>query len=325
MLGGVSMSTTEVDTFEAARPRLFGIAYRLLGSAGEAEDAVQDAFLRWNSADREQVREPVAWLTKVTTNLCLNKLTSARSRREEYVGPWLPEPVYTADGALGPLETVEQRESVSMAFLLLLERLTPPERAAFVLREAFGYSHRDIAETLDVSEAASQQLYHRARKHVERDRHRFDVSTDRARDMVERFLNAARGGGLSALEDLLADEVVAWSDGGGVVGAARLPIYGLAKVARYFGSWLNNVTPHRLRRFGPTLTLHITEINGLAALLIRTGDATLGVVQPAVHDDRIARMYSAANPEKLRYLDRQLASADLGDPLVTVSESDSSH
>ena len=142
----VTVSTRWVDEFEAERRRLFGLAYRLLGSASEAEDAVQDAFLRWNATDRGSIVVPAAWLTRAVTNLCLNRLTSARRRRDEYVGLWLPEPVLTQDGPLGPLETLEQRESISIALLLLLERLTPAERAVFVLREAFGYQHRDIAE-----------------------------------------------------------------------------------------------------------------------------------------------------------------------------------
>lgn len=320
------MNATEVNIFEAARSRLFGVAYRLLGSASEAEDVVQDAFLRWDATERDRVRQPVAWLTKIVTNLCLNRLTSARARREEYIGPWLPEPVYTGEGALGPLETVEQRESVSMALLVLLERLTPPERAAFVLREAFGYSHREIAETLDVSEARGRQLYHRARKHVEDERGRFDASAEQTRDLVERFLTAASHGDLSGLEELLAAEVVAWSDGGGLVGAARLPILGLAKVARYFGSWFSNLTPQKLRRFGPRLTIHVIDVNARPAMLVRVDDAILGVVVPEVTGDRITAVHTAANPEKLRFLHAQLAGVDLGEPLAVVAaDGDSRH
>lgn len=148
--------------FEEHRPRMFGIAYRMLGSAAEAEDTVQDAWLRWSSADREDVEHPGAWLAKAVTRLCLNRLTSARARREEYVGPWLPEPVLTGDGVLGPLESAEQRDSVSMALLLLLEQLTPVERAVYVLREAFAYGHREIAGLLDLTEANCRQLYRRA-------------------------------------------------------------------------------------------------------------------------------------------------------------------
>jgi RNA polymerase sigma-70 factor (ECF subfamily) len=151
------LTVSDVDLFEAARPRLGAIAYRLLGSAGEAEDAVQETFLRWQSADRAAIEVPEAWLTKVLTNLCLNQLTSARARRETYVGQWLPEPLLSGDPLLGPAETVEQRESVSMAVLTLMERLSPNERAVYVLRQAFDYPHREIAEILDITEAASSR------------------------------------------------------------------------------------------------------------------------------------------------------------------------
>lgn len=152
----------EIAVFQHSRPRLEAIAYRLLGSASDAEDAVQDTFLRWQAADRERVETPEAWLTTVLTRLCLNRLTSARARRETYVGTWLPEPVLAGDPMLGPLDTVEQRESVSMAVLILMERLSAHERAAYVLREAFGYSHAEIAGILDLTETNCQQIYRRA-------------------------------------------------------------------------------------------------------------------------------------------------------------------
>ncbi|MEJ8645178.1 sigma-70 family RNA polymerase sigma factor [Streptomyces sp. MS1.HAVA.3] len=162
--------TAPAADFEEHRPRMFGIAYRMLGSAAEAEDAVQDAYLRWAAADRGEVKHPGAWLAKVVTNLCLNSLTSARARREAYVGPWLPEPVLTGDGTLGPLQSAEQRDCVSMALLVLLEQLTPVERAVYVLREAFAYSHREIAGLLYLTEANCRQLYRRAAGRVAADR-----------------------------------------------------------------------------------------------------------------------------------------------------------
>src|SRR5919205_3989073 len=161
----MSIAAHEVEVFEGARPRREAIAYRLLGSATDAEDAVQDTFLRWQGADRARIETPQAWLTKVVTNVCLNHLTSARVRREAYVGAWLPEPVLADDSMLGPVDSAEQRESVSMAVLALMERLSPNERAVYVLREAFGYPHREIAEILDITEAASQQILHRAKEH----------------------------------------------------------------------------------------------------------------------------------------------------------------
>ncbi|ADD43991.1 RNA polymerase, sigma-24 subunit, ECF subfamily [Stackebrandtia nassauensis DSM 44728] len=320
MLGDVSMSAVELEAFTSARPRLFAIAYRLLGSAGEAEDAVQDAFVRWQAADRERVREPVAWLTKVLTNLCLNRLTSARARREQYVGQWLPEPVLTPDDRLGPLETVEQRESMSLAFLVLLERLTPPERAAFVLREAFGYGHREIAGILDVTEAGSQQLYHRAKGHVERERSRFSATDAQARRILERFLAAASGGDLAALEEILVADAAAWADGGGQIGVARHPILGVAKVARYFANWFGNVNMERLRRLNlDHIKVYIVEANGRPAVVAYADDRLLAVMGFDLVDGRVGAVRTMANPEKLRFIGDQLDGRDRGEPLLAFS------
>src|SRR5262249_43103332 len=186
-----------------------------------------------NGADHAAIAAPGAWLAKVVTNLCLNLMASARAQREAYVGPWLPEPVLTADGTLGPLERVEQRESVTLGLLVLLERLTPAERAVFVLREAFGYSHREIADILDLSEANSRQVPRRARLRLSDARPRFHPDPGQWRDLVERFLAATRDGDVPALERVLAAEVTAWADGGGKVVAARRPVSGRLPVARY--------------------------------------------------------------------------------------------
>lgn len=199
----MSAPTSDVNRFLAARPRLEAIAYRLLGSASEAEDAVQETYLRWQGADAGRIEVPEAWLTKVLTNICLNQLTSARARRETYVGQWLPEPLVAGDPMLGPADTAEQRESVSYAMLVLLERLSPDERAVYVLREAFGYAHKEIAEILDVSEAASQQILHRARKHVAQGRARREIDAAEARRVVEEFLAAATSGRTEPLVALL--------------------------------------------------------------------------------------------------------------------------
>ncbi|MBO0855090.1 MAG: sigma-70 family RNA polymerase sigma factor, partial [Nocardia sp.] len=171
----MSVSPGELERFERVRGRLGAIAYRLLGSVADAEDMVQEAFLRWDAADRSRIATPEAWLTKVLTNLCLNQLNSARARRETYVGQWLPEPLLDGDPMLGPAETAEQRESVSLAVLTLLERLTPHERAVYVLREAFSYTHREIAELLELTEANCQQLYSRARRRVGARQRRLEV------------------------------------------------------------------------------------------------------------------------------------------------------
>ncbi|PWV85297.1 RNA polymerase sigma-70 factor, ECF subfamily [Prauserella marina] len=283
--------------FEAARPRLFAIAYRMLGSAAEAEDAVQDTFLRWTAADRSDIEVPVAWLTKVLGNLCLTRLGSARARRESYVGPWLPEPVATEDSALGPLDTAEQRDSVSMAFLLLLERLNPAERAVFVLREAFEYAHREIAEILDLTEANSQQLYHRARRRVAEERARFPSAPRRGKEMAQRFLSAARGGDLEGLRELLAADVVSWADGGGKTHAARKPVRGLDKVVRYLG-WMSTEVPG--------LAVTVLELNGQPGLLATVGEQPLLAVVLDIADGKITTIRIVNNPDKLVFLNTQV-------------------
>ncbi|MBW4718573.1 RNA polymerase sigma-70 factor [Saccharothrix sp. SC076] len=287
--------------FEAQRPRLFALAYRLLGVAAEAEDAVQDTFLRWSAVDRAGVVAPAAWLAKVLTNLCLNRLTSARARRERYVGPWLPEPVLTDDAALGPLESVEQRESVSLALLVLLERLTPAERAVFVLREAFGYTHREVADVLDVSEAASQQLHRRARAHVDRARRRFDADPVRGERIARRFLAAARTGDLADLERLLAADVVAWADGGGKVTAARQPVRGAAKVARYLAGWMGRPVPD--------LEITVREVNGEPGIVAVVGGRLSGVMALEVVDGRVTAVRTVVNPDKLAHAEGRLRAA----------------
>ncbi|MGP4028963.1 RNA polymerase sigma-70 factor [Actinomadura sp. 3N407] len=302
------MASGEVAEFEALRPRLTGIAYRMLGEVQEAEDAVQDAFLRWDGTDRAAVEEPRAWLTKVVTNLCLNRLNSARARRESYIGPWLPEPVPAAapggpPGALGPLETVQQRDSVSLALLTLMESLTPAERAVFVLREAFGYPHREIAEILEVSEASSRQLHRRARRRVASAERRFAPGDAEWRRLVERFLDAAIRGNLPDLERILAEDVVSWSDGGGKVSSARRPITGRSRVARYLLG-----LARRGGELGPGLvTATIEEVNGVPAVAVRIGGALNSIMVPEASGDRITALFVIVNPDKLAFADRALS------------------
>ncbi|MGB6164673.1 MAG: RNA polymerase sigma-70 factor [Pseudonocardiaceae bacterium] len=293
----------DVREFEAARPRLFALAYRLLGSASEAEDAVQDTFLRWNGVDRALVVVPAAWLAKVVTNLCLNRLTSASARREDYVGPWLPEPVLTADPSLDPMETIEQRESVSLGFLVLLERLTPAERAVFVLREAFAYSHREIADILELTEANSQQLYRRARAHVSQEHPRFDVSGEQEHRITERFLAAARGGDLAGLEHMLAADVVAWADGGGKAPAARRPVRGAEQVARYLSGWMSRPLPG--------LEITVAEVNGQPGILGVAGGRLLVVMVLELAGDCVSVVRTIANPDKLSFISGQLSRLEM--------------
>lgn len=292
------MTTSLADEFETHRPRLFGLAYRLLGSADEAEDAVQDAYLRFDGADRAAIEHLGAWLAKVVTNLCLNRLTSARARREQYVGDWLPEPVLTSGGALGPMESAEQRDAVSMAMLLLLERLTPTERAVYVLREAFGYGHREIAGVLELSEANCRQLYRRAVRRVGEPESRFEPVSERWEELVTSFLTAARDGDLGRLEKQLAADVVWWSDGGGQVKAARRAIEGRDKVSRF----LAGGGP----RYMEGVEFTVAEVNGATGVLVRSGDALVGVVAFEVRDGLIAGVRAIVNPEKLEFARRQL-------------------
>lgn len=295
--------------FTAHRGRMFGLAYRMLGSAVDAEDIVQDAFLRWSGADRAGIAAPGAWLARTVTNLCLDLLTSARVRRERYVGPWLPEPVLTEDGALGPLDQAQQRESVSLAMLTLLERLTPTERAVFVLREAFGYDHDSIAGIVGCSTANSRQLHSRARRRLEQDgtataqevapQPRAATDTDEVRRLVERFLAAARDGDLAELESMLTADAVSWSDGGGRVSAARHPVVGATKVGRLFMGLA--------RKAGAEARVEVREINGAPTLVVVTAEDQLVVVTLEVAGGRIRRVRAVVNPDKLRYLRHQLA------------------
>jgi RNA polymerase sigma-70 factor (TIGR02957 family) len=293
--------TDVAEEFEAQRPHLFGVAYRLLGSATEAEDAVQDAYLRLHQADRGSIGSLSAWLTKAVTNLCLKRLTSARARREVYVGPWLPEPVFTGDGTLGPLETAAQRDSVSIALLSLMERLSPAERAVFILREAFAYSHGEIADLLETSETNARQLHRRARQRLDDPQPRFRPDMAHWRRLVERFLTAARSGDVAGLVTLLTSDVSFTGDGGGKVAAARRPVVGRDRVARYIADLFSRGIQ------AIDLRLDFAEVNGEPALLGFDGATLAGVVSFEVTGEQIAALMTVANPDKLRFLAKQLS------------------
>ncbi|MFD3842158.1 RNA polymerase sigma-70 factor [Streptomyces sp. NPDC058642] len=293
------MTSAIADEFESHRPRLFGLAYRMLGSAEEAEDTVQDAFLRFSGADRAGIEHLGAWLAKVVTNLCLTRLTSARARRETYVGSWLPEPVVTSDGTLGPLESAEQRDAVSMALLVLLERLTPTERAVYVLREAFAYGYRAIADVLDLSEANCRQLHRRAVQRVGEPRSRFEAAPERQEELVATFVTAAREGDLAGLEKLLAADVTWWSDGGGKVSAARRPVEGREKVVRFaLGSF---------QKWGAELRLTTAEVNGGTGVAMWAGGVLAALVTFDLRDGLIGEVRAVLNPDKLEFVRGQLA------------------
>ncbi|MER6786338.1 RNA polymerase sigma-70 factor [Streptomyces sp. NPDC000658] len=311
----MALTMSDVDRFEAARPRLEAIAYRLLGSASEAEDAVQETFLRWQAADVERVAVPEAWLTKVLTNLCLNQLTSARARRETYVGEWLPEPLLAGDAMLGPAETAEQRESVSYAVLTLLERLSPNERAVYVLREAFDYPHREIAEILDLTEAASQQIFHRAKKHVAQGRTRTEIDEAAARRIVEEFLAAATSGRTEPLVRLLTQDAVAIGDGGGKVPARAKAFEGALAVATFMRGLFK---PSQAKRaiVGGSPDVYATTANGAPALVAVLDGRVIGVMCLEIGADGIAAFRNQVNPDKLERATRHWAAVDHGEPLL---------
>ncbi|MEU0881955.1 RNA polymerase sigma factor SigJ [Lentzea sp. NPDC005914] len=306
------VGTRELEVFEKARPRLEAIAYRLLGSASDAEDAVQDTYLRWQSAGHAEIETPEAWLTKVLSNLCLNRLTSARARRETYVGQWLPEPVFTGDRMLGPSETAEQRESVSIAMLTLMERLSANERVVYVLREAFGYSHGEIAEILDLTEANCQQIYRRAKQHLATGRTRVEVDAAGARKIVEEFLAAALSGNTDSLVKLLADDAISAGDAGGVFISLPKPITGALRVARFLRTLFTpDEAKHEL--VGGRLDLFAEVVNGVPAVVLVGGDRVFAVISLEVTTEGITAVHTQANPAKL---DRATAHWTGGEPVV---------
>ncbi|MFD8495772.1 RNA polymerase sigma factor SigJ [Amycolatopsis sp. NPDC059657] len=305
----------EVEVFEGARPRLEAIAYRLLGSATDAEDAVQDTFLRWQSADRGLIETPEAWLTKVLTNLCLNRLTSARARRETYVGQWLPEPVFAGDRMLGPEDTVEQRESVSIAMLTLMERLSAKERVVYVLREAFGHSHGEIAESLDLTESNCQQIYRRAKQHLAADRRRVAVDAAAARKIIEEFLAAALSGRTDSLVKMLTDDAISVGDGGGVLFSLPRPVTGALRVARFLRG-LFEPSAAKWELIGGRPVLFASVANGVPALVLVVEDRIAGIVSLDVTTDGIAAVHAQVNPAKLERAARQWATSGQGEPLV---------
>lgn len=313
------LTAREVDLFEGSRGRLEAIAYRLLGSAGDAEDAVQDTFLRWQAADREHIETPEAWLTKALTNVCLNQLTSARARREAYVGQWLPEPVLAGDRMLGPAETAEQRESVSIAVLTLMERLSANERVVYVLRAAFGYSHGEIAQILDITESNCQQVYRRAKQHVATDRVRVEIDAAAAGRIVEEFLAATLSGDTEPLVRLLTDDAVSVADGGGRVPARSTPIVGALGIARALRGVFKPTDAKRtiVRTFvGGSFVMHAAVVNGSPAVLVVVGDRVVAVMSLEVTSDGVAAIHIQANPGKLERVTRQWAASERGEPLV---------
>ncbi|MEX3106613.1 MULTISPECIES: RNA polymerase sigma-70 factor [unclassified Streptomyces] len=273
--------------FVAVRGRLFGIAYRVLGSAAEAEDVVQEAWVRWQGVERSEVEEPAAFLTTVTTRLAINVAQSARVRRETYVGTWLPEPVNTgADPQVG----AERAEALDLAVLFLLEKLNPVERAAYVLREAFEYPYRRVSEILETSEANARQLVTRARRHLAAER-REPVGPAEHRRLLEVFLAAARAGDLAVLEEVLTQDVVSYTDGNGMRGASRIPVVGIVHVSRYLAAFAP--------RFWPGTEVRWVEANGRPAALVSEGGSVRVLLCVDVSALGVERILWVMSPEKL--------------------------
>ncbi|WP_280267862.1 RNA polymerase sigma-70 factor [Nocardia wallacei] len=279
----------DTDPFITHRRLLFGTAYQMLGSVSDAEDVLQDAWLKWHAAARDAVEHPKAYLVRTVTNLSLNRLTSARATRETYVGPWLPEPLLTTTDAA---EETEMADSVSTAMLVVLETLTPVERAVFVLREVFGFSHAEIAGYLERPEATVRQISHRARNHVQARRPRCDADAAVRQEVTDKFLAAAHGGDVNALMELLAPDVTLWNDGGGKVTAARRPLHGPDHVARWMLGAMAKPTSA-----GAYLTP--ATINGELGLLVLVGDHPIGALTYDIVDGRVRNIRFQVNPDKL--------------------------
>jgi RNA polymerase sigma-70 factor (ECF subfamily) len=286
---------TEIGpTFDQHRPRLFGLAYRMLGSAADAEDIVQDAFVRWLQAEGDEVRSPGSYLSTVVVRLCIDQLRSARARHETYTGPWLPEPVPSAqfeDSA----DRAILSESLSFAFLLMLQHLSPVERAVFLLREVFDYDYAEIAGMLDKSEANCRQVLHRAHRRLDEKEIRYTASPEQQRRVTEQFLRAATNGDMEGLLNLLTEDAVFTGDGGGLAPAGRRPVYGSANVARGMLGGLSKLPAG--------LSTQIEEINGQPAIAGYHAGRCIGVALLDVDGDRVRNIYLVLNPAKLGRFD----------------------
>lgn len=291
------------DTFELHRQKLFGVAYRMLGSASEAEDVVQDAWLRYDAVAKDSIRSPEAFLTTIVTRLCLDRLKSARATRDEYVGPWLPEPLLT-DGRAGPEQSAALAESVSLAFMVLLETLTPEERATFLLREIFEYDYESIAEILKTTPANCRQLFHRAKVHLQDRKPRFREDARRKHELVGRFLAALRDGDAAGFTSVLTADVALWSDGGGKVLAARRPIFGRDHVIQLMIGIRR--TASSMGYDLAQLAMQIVDVNGEPALALRLAGRVDSIYTFEFAADGITALRIIRNPDKLRYIAQQL-------------------
>jgi RNA polymerase sigma-70 factor, ECF subfamily len=291
------------DVFNTHRPLLFSIAYRMLGSASDAEDILQDAWMRYQAAGESSIRSPKAFAATIVARLCLDRLKSAQVTREQYVGPWLPEPVLTSE-VKQPDAVLQQAESVTLAFLVLLEKLSPEERAVFLLKDIFGYEHAEIAEMLAMTVENSRQLLHRAKERLTAERPRLTGTTASRRAVAERFARAFASGNGSELTEILARDVGMWSDGGGKASAARRPLIGRDEVCNFLVGLYRTAQAAGVTR---EASLTIQDVNSEPALVIRVGERLESIFVFSVEDDRIAGIRVVRNPDKLAHIDRQLA------------------
>ncbi len=287
--------STRLRAFNEYRPLLTSIAYRMLGSLADAEDMVQDAFIRWQQASDHDIRSPRAFLVTIVSRLCINYLQSARVRREQYVGPWLPEPLMTSSAMPPRTFSMADDDSLSMAFLLVLERLSPVERAVFLLHEVFDYEYREIAGILGQKEPACRQILRRARQHVSQNRPRFETSPQQREKLFHQFLDASSRGDMDGLIALLSDDVVLYADGGGKNAAVPRPIYGAEKVARF-------VLRAPAKLLSKDLVRRWSNINGQPAIVSYLNGSPHSVFTMEVADGRIRNIYIVVNPEKLSRL-----------------------
>ena len=294
---------TSTEFFDNNRPLLFSIAYRMLGSASDAEDVVQDAWMRYTSADPASIRSPKSFATTIVTRLCLDRLKSARATREEYIGPWLPEPVLTSD-VEAPDQTFQRAESVTLAFLVLLETLSPEERAVFILKEACDCDHAEIATTLGISVESSRQLLHRAKQRVAAGKSRLTGTSSSRRDVANRFAHALLSGDNARLKEMLTADVGLWSDGGGKVLAARRPLLGQDEVVKF----LIGLYRTAFSRIGSRGSLELTEVNEEPAFLARVGNQLDSVYVISIEAGLVSGLRIIRNPDKLAYIESQLAS-----------------
>jgi RNA polymerase sigma-70 factor, ECF subfamily len=283
------------DAFDQHRPLLFRVAYDLLGTVVDAEDVLQETWLRWSTVDQHEVTNPRAYLARIATNQALNRIRANKARRESYVGPWLPEPLVEPDPAAEIADRDEREQSVSLAMLVVLETLTPAERAVFVLREVFGMGHDEVAAALDRTPASVRQLAHRAREHVQARRPRFEADHAEQRRVTQEFLAACATGDLSVLLGLLAPDVTLFSDGGGLASAARRPVVGPQSVARFMVGIAANALE---------LELAFVLVNGSLGLAAFADGVARTVVLLDVIDGRVGAVYIVVNPEKLQRVHR---------------------